>query len=218
MNAGTTLQLIQILEKTVSPDKNELEAAQIYLEQAAQTNLPEFVRTLSDILYHGGNSPVARMAAGLQLKNTLTSKDPAVKTQYQQRWLAFPEETRAYVKTNILAALGTENNRPSSAAQCVAYVAVAELPVGQWPELIGVMVNNVIDPTSTEMMKEATLEGMGYICQDIEHEVLIAQSNQILTAIIHGMRQNEPSNHVRLAATTALLNSLEFTRANFDKE
>ncbi|KDR09654.1 hypothetical protein L798_00780 [Zootermopsis nevadensis] len=51
-----------------------------------------------------------------------------------------------------------------------------------------------------------------------EHEVLIAQSNQILTAIIHGMRQNEPSNHVRLAATTALLNSLEFTRANFDKE
>ena len=67
----------------------------------------------------------------------------------------------------ILAALGTENNRPSSAAQCVAYVAVAELPVGQWPELIQVMVNNVISPSSTEMMKEATLEGIGYICQDI---------------------------------------------------
>jgi importin subunit beta-1 len=32
------------------------------------------------------------------------------------------------------------------------------------------------------------------------------------------MRQTEMSNHVRLAATTALLNSLEFTRANFDKE
>lgn len=26
------------------------------------------------------------------------------------------------------------------------------------------------------------------------------------------------SNHVRLAATNALLNSLEFTKANFDKE
>jgi len=63
---------------------------------------PEFVKTLSDILYHGGNSPVARMAAGLQLKNTLTSKDSTVKTQYQQRWLAFPEETRAYVKKNVM--------------------------------------------------------------------------------------------------------------------
>jgi hypothetical protein len=59
------------------------------------------VKTLSDILYHGGNSPVARMAAGLQLKNTLTSKDPTIKTQYQQRWLSFADETRAYVKKNV---------------------------------------------------------------------------------------------------------------------
>ncbi|XP_075212315.1 importin subunit beta Fs(2)Ket isoform X2 [Lycorma delicatula] len=218
MNAEASTQLIQILEKTISPDKNELEAAQRYLEQAAQTNLPEFVKTLSDILRHGGNSPVARMAAGLQLKNTLTAKDADVKSQYQQRWLAFPDETKAYVKKNVLSALGTENNRPSSAAQCVAYIAVAELPMGQWPELIGVLVSNVIGGSSTEMMKEATLETIGYICQDIEQEVLVAQSNQILTAIIHGMRQSESSNHVRLAATTALLNSLEFTRANFEKD
>lgn len=32
------------------------------------------------------------------------------------------------------------------------------------------------------------------------------------------MRKQEPSNHVRLAATNALLNSLEFTKANFDKD
>jgi len=218
MTSEASTQLIQILEKTVSPDKNELEAAQHYLEQAAQNNLPEFVKTLSDVLHHGGYSPVARMAAGLQLKNTLTSKDATVKAQYQQRWLAFPEDVRAYIKKNIVGALGTENNRPSSAAQCVAYVAVAELPVAQWQDLISLLVSNVINGTSTEMMKEATLEAIGYICQDIEQDVLISQSNSILTAIIHGMRQSEPSNHVRLAATTALYNSLEFTRGNFDKE
>lgn len=48
--------------------------------------------------------------------------------------------------------------------------------------------------------------------------MLTEQSNPILTAIIHGMRSIETSNHVRLAATQALLNSLEFTKANFDKE
>lgn len=32
------------------------------------------------------------------------------------------------------------------------------------------------------------------------------------------MRKEEPSDHVRLAACNALLNSLEFTRSNFDKE
>jgi len=211
-------QLIQILEKTVSPDKAELERAQQFLEQAAQQNFPEFVKALSDILYHGGNSPVARMAAGLQLKNTLTSRDTTVRATHQKRWLDFPPEVKEHVRRNILAALGTENNRPSSAAQCVAYIAIVELPQGQWADLISVLVNNVIGSGSTEIIKEASLEAVGYICQDIEPEVLAARSNEILTAIIHGMKRDEPSTHVRLAATNSLLNSLEFTKSNFEKD
>lgn len=117
-----------------------------------------------------------------------------------------------------MGALGTETNRPSSAAQCVAYVAVAELPVGEWTELIPLLVNNVADTESTEMMREATLETIGYICQEIESEVLVSQSNQILTAIIHGMKGSSTSIHVRLAATKALYNSLEFTKGNFEIE
>lgn len=200
-------------------DKNELETAQTFLEQAASANLPEFLQKLSTVLQNGGNSPVARMAAGLQLKNALTSKDPNIRSMCQQRWLSFPNEVRTYIKNNVLRSLGTETHRPSSAAQCVAYIACAELPHQQWPELIGILTQNVTSPTSTEMMKEATLEGIGYLCQDIqEPEVLSAQSNEILTAIVHGMKKDEPSNHVKLAATNALLNSLEFTKANFDKE
>ena len=43
-------------------------------------------------------------------------------------------------------------------------------------------------------------------------------ANEILTAIVHGMRRDETSLTVRLAATRALNNSLEFTKANFDKD
>lgn len=46
----------------------------------------------------------------------------------------------------------------------------------------------------------------------------MTQSNQILTAIVHGMKRDEVSNRVRLAATNACLNSLEFTKSNFDNE
>lgn len=117
--------------------------------------------------------------------------------------------------------------------------------MNQWPELIPQLVANVTDPSSTEHMKESTLEAIGYICQDIvspclshlicysvrplvhmklsktvrqDPEHLQDNANQILTAIIQGMRKEEPSNNVKLAATNALLNSLEFTKANFDKE
>lgn len=141
----------------------------------------------------------------------------------------------------VLKSLGTESNRPSCAAQCVAFIAVIELPLGCWPDVIGVLCSNILDEGSSDTMKEASLEAIGYICQDIvsvhfhfdfitfvgrvisinyfqDHDCLIPHSNNILTAIVHGMRKDVTNNHVRMAATTALLNSLEFTKANFEKE
>lgn len=67
-------------------------------------------------------------------------------------------------------------------------------------------------------MKESSLEALGYICQDMPTSVMESRANAILTAIIHGMRAEEKSIHVRLAATNALLNSLDFTRNNFENE
>lgn len=66
-----------------------------------------------------------------------------------------------------MESLGTETIRPSSAAQCVAYIACAELPHNLWPELIPLLTQNVTNINSTELVKEATLESIGYICQDI---------------------------------------------------
>uniref|UniRef100_A0A8R1EQM7 Importin N-terminal domain-containing protein n=1 Tax=Caenorhabditis japonica TaxID=281687 RepID=A0A8R1EQM7_CAEJA len=68
------------------------------------------------------------------------------------------------------------------------------------------------------MLKESSLETIGYICQDIDARALDGRANDVLTAIVHGMRPEEVSANVRLAATTALLNSLEFTKTNFENE
>ena len=65
----------------------------------------------------------------------------------------------------VLGALGTEQTRPSSAAQCVAYIAVTELPVQQWPDVMERLVMNVTAAGATDSVKEATLEAIGYICQ-----------------------------------------------------
>ncbi|XP_074642398.1 importin subunit beta-1-like [Tubulanus polymorphus] len=212
--------LVTVLEKTVSPDNNELEGAQKYLEHAATTDLPGFLKDLSEILKNRTCSLVARMQAGLQLKNLIYSKDVSVREQYHQRWLQIPENIRAFVKANCLETLGTElGMRPSQAAQCVAYIACVELPHNMWPDVIQSLTKNVTKVASTDMMKESTLEAIGYICQDIEpRNILQTQANEILTAIVHGMKKEEQNDHVRLAATNALLNSLEFTRANFDKD
>lgn len=75
---------------------------------------------------------------------------------------------------------------------------------------------NVTSFTSSETLKESSLEALGYICQDMPSNIMESKANAILTAIIHGMKSGEPSIHVRLAATNALFNSLEFTRNNFE--
>ncbi len=68
-------------------------------------------------------------------------------------------------------------------------------------------------PDST---KVATLESLGYMCDEWEPEEMDqTQTNQILTCIVDGMRQDRPSE-IRLAAGTALNNSLDFTHSNFE--
>lgn len=62
---------------------------------------PTFLVELSKVLANPGNTQVARVAAGLQVKNSLTSKDPDVKTQYQQRWLAIDTNARREIKNYV---------------------------------------------------------------------------------------------------------------------
>lgn len=64
---------------------------------------PTFLVELSKVLANPGNSQVARVAAGLQIKNSLTSKDPDIKAQYQQRWLAIDANARREVKNFVSA-------------------------------------------------------------------------------------------------------------------
>lgn len=212
------MDLTQVLEATASPDTQMITQAQQQLEHAAQANLPAFLTALANELSNVSKSDVARMAAGLQLKNYLTSKSIEIKVQLQQTWLSMDPGVRLHIKTAVFNTLGTEPAHHRSAAQCVAYIAAAELPVSQWPDVIQRLLANVSGVQSTEAVKEASLEAIGYICEELDPNVLAVQANEILTAIIQGMRKEEPSNQVRLAATKALLNSLEFTKANFEKE
>lgn len=82
-------------------DQNELLAARQFLEQAAASNIAEFLKALSEVLANINCSSVARTASGLQLKNHLTSKDASITEQYHKQWLSFPEVTREYIKTNV---------------------------------------------------------------------------------------------------------------------
>ena len=70
-------------------------------------------------------------------------------------------------------------------------------------------------------LKQASLATIGYICETEDGDLrdsLTQHSNAILTAVVQGARKEEPNMDVRNAAITALGDSLEFVRTNFDNE
>lgn len=134
------------------------------------------------------------------------------------RWMALPEDVRKPLKHILLQTLGSPVHKAAFvSAQGVAAVAAIELPRGDWPELIGQLLEFVGNQENTGL-RIATLQAVGYVCEVIQPQYLSARSNEILTAVVQGARKEEPSTDVQAAAIHALYNSLEFIRDNFERE
>lgn len=106
-----------------------------------------------------------------------------------------------------------------AAAQVVASIAAIELPRNQWQDLMPALVRNVSEGNPHQ--KQASLTTIGFICESQDQDLrtsLIGHSNAILTAVVQGARKEETNGEVRLAAITALGDSLEFVENNFKHE
>lgn len=91
-----------------------------------------------------------------------------------------------------------------------------DVPSGQWPELLPSLFNNVSSNEVTIIPKIYSLEALGYMCSAMDpSQVEKKIVDQLLNTIVDGMRADRP-NEMKLAAVTALLNSLNFTEQNFE--
>ena len=165
-------------------------------------------------------APETRRLAGLILKNALDARDEGRKAELQQKWLEIDPNTRGGIKAAVWQTLGSPVSEiRHTCAQVIAKIAGAEIPQKQWPDLVQNLQANVANAAGPPGLRQATLEALGYVCEEVEHEHLEeAQVNAMLTAIVQGMRKEEPDNEVRLAATVALANALFFAETNFERE
>lgn len=151
----------------------------------------------------------------------MAARDFARLRDVQKRWLEqITPQTKAEVKQLALQALSSDDPRAgSSSAQFIAAIAAIELPREQWPELMEALVKNV--GNGKDAQKQSSLATIGYICDTEDNDLrdsLAQHSNAILTAVVQGARKEEANPEVRNAAITALSDSLEFVRTNFENE
>lgn len=210
-----------VLTNSLSPDATLRNAAEVQLTQAAETNFSQYLLTLVQELANENAQGHIRAAAGLALKNAFTAREFARQTALQAKWLQqTDQDTKTRVKQLSLEVLASSNSQAGqAAAQVIASIASIELPRNQWGDLMHVLVRNVSEGNTHQ--KQSSLTTIGFICESSDQELrasLVTHSNAILTAVVQGARKEEPSGEVRLAAITALGDSLEFVGNNFKHE
>jgi len=203
-----------------NPDPNIRNGAEQSLIAAEKNNLPEFFIALATELATEEREPAVRQLAGLHLKNLLTAKDEEMYQAKMGSWKAVPSASRSQTKSILLKAL-TSNLAIArhTAAQAAAEVAAIELPFNEWPEFLPASSQHVASPNTPDGVKISTLECLGYTSERLALVENVNENtvDQMLTAIVEGINPNKVPD-VRLAAATALRNSLIFTKKNMEQE
>eukprot|EP01127_Copromyxa_protea_P013091 TRINITY_DN3485_c0_g1_i1.p1 TRINITY_DN3485_c0_g1~~TRINITY_DN3485_c0_g1_i1.p1 ORF type:complete len:861 (+),score=238.86 TRINITY_DN3485_c0_g1_i1:44-2626(+) len=207
-----------VLHKIKSGDKARLKEAEDQTKAWEEDNLPGYAFSLALYFSTKNKDPADRILCGVLLRGIWWAKDAASNVQKQQKWLKrMPEDAKAEIKELVLRLLADPIARISNqAAQIVARIALIELPTGGWRELLPILLGQMQKEDTAPQIKRATLETIGYICEEIAPEVLASSADQILTAVIQGMRPQEQDEQVKIAACNALFLALGFCSKNFE--
>lgn len=175
----------------------------------------------AEIATEGKAVPV-RQLAGLLIKNALFVKDEELQKEVHQRWTSLPPEVRETVKAPLLQAMRSGEPLIShTAAQAAAEIAAVEIPYDQWPAILPSLLENIQSPQSSDSIRVASLECLGYTCERVSildgPEINEKTTDTMLNAIVDGIQAVRPDK-VRLAATTALKNSLVFAHKNMERK
>lgn len=191
------------------------------LREYEERSYPDFVVALGVELATEGKDVRARQLAGLYLKNLLVAKDDALQVAKHEKWKTLGGDKRQAVKNSLLQAIRSQEGiARHTAAQAGAEVASIELPYNEWPDFIPTLLENV--KNQPEGVKIASLECLGFSCErisDLEGLPPIDEktTDAMLTAIVDGIQTTRP-DPIRLAAATALRNSLVFADKNMERK
>jgi len=210
------MDLTQLLINAQSTtDAAAREVALTQLTQLEEQNLVHLLGSLCGELRNEAKPVELRQLAGIMLKNAVAGRSEGEKARRAQRWMVqVPPEVRNHIKQTVVQVLASnQRSIRGTAAQLVSKIAAIEIPHKQWLEIVDLLVGNITGKTSDDI-KQSSLEALGFICEEVP-DPLQAKSVPILIAIATGMNDQQTNNDIKLAATTCLLNSLDFVRGNF---
>lgn len=212
--------LTDTLSALGSPDPAVRIPAEQIVTQAKETDLANFIISVLGELRDESKPQFSRFMAGTLLKNSVAPslREVAARRQLEDKWKQLPAGVRTQVKNEVLATLGSPNREVRAvASNIIGSLSRIELPAGEWPDLIRILVSAV---NSDPLQQEAALTAIGYVCEEARdhsevEEALSGSTSDILTAIVTCMAS--PDEEVKYAASRALCNAMEFIHDTMEK-
>ncbi|CAG9322276.1 unnamed protein product [Blepharisma stoltei] len=198
-----------------APDPQTRASSEQIIQSLTQTQPAQFLYDLSSELSNEQSSKLARQIAGLTLKNTILNvKQEAF---LDRLWISLPPDSKAQIRNNTLCTLATQDRDVRlAAAQAVACIAKLDIPLGEWPDILGILINNATHQDLN--VKMISLTTLGYICEELPSSCITkVTADQILTAICANFSDENCKDDLKIIAIQALRNSLPFTHENFQK-
>ncbi|KAK7198834.1 importin beta-1 subunit [Novymonas esmeraldas] len=203
-----------------SSDPSIRAPAEAAVQNAKEADLASFMTTMLHELRDESKPSFARNMAGTLLKNAVAPsfREVAARHALEERWRALPAEVRQQIKNEVLGTLGSPNRDVRTVtANIIGSLARSELPAGEWPQLMGILVGAA--QSASEQHQEAALTAIGYVCEEgRDHEeveeALKPSTTDLLSAILQCMASK--NEDVKFSATNALCNAMEYIHDNMD--
>lgn len=206
--------ITQLLLDTQDQDFSIRSAAEGSLKKLQELDYPHFLLSLSMELSRDESPPESRRVAGSFLKNSVEGKDSMDNQLNIKRWINLDQPIKSEIKGYLLTTLGSSAAEARhTSSQIIGSLACVEIPRHNWQDLIGKLLGNMAQPGASPQLKQATLETLGYVFEELKQDEI----DDVLYAVIQAMNRGEQSSEVRLAAVETLKKGLMFTNfANAD--
>lgn len=216
--------ITEMLAALGSPDPAVRVPAEAAVSQAKESDLAGFILAVLTEFQDDTKPPFVRNMAGTLLKNAVAPslREVAARQALEEKWKQLPAPVRQQVKAQVLATLGSrERDVRNVAANIVGSLSRIELPAGEWPNLITLLVTGA--QSGAEQHQEAALTALGYICeegQDYEGgpdaSPLHGHAQAMLTAIVNCM--SSANEDIKYSATRALCNAMDYISNNMENQ
>jgi importin subunit beta-1 len=188
------------------------------MKKFEETNIVQYYSFLCQALSDPNSTNDVKLISIITIANTIKARSTHQQKVLTQRWLAQDTNMRQKIRALLLSFLESPVSPiRDTAAKGITAIAISEIPVDQWPELVTQLTNAIGAPQLSIPLRVASMSILGEVCKELSHEcvALSKHTDNILNSIATSVADNDID--LKIAGIEALNNALKFCSANFAK-